>query len=255
MSCLRFEVVIVQFAFRPSRSDNAQFVKGASYANRRDNIALNHTPFPDKAVTKLSPCSIRNTNVFANQRRILAATSDHSGVPPADTPKSLLPVIATGATLNSPLRKKCRTIRQSSSRVRKIKLVSPTQVDATPIKFTLLNIRSLKSKSLLVREKIAEENIDLFLLTETWLTPSDNACVAECCPPNFSLHHVCRSGKIGGGVGIIARKSLHYSTVDVQHGDSFESLTIRSSNPALPLLTVVYRPPRPTQTNLFLLHQ
>ncbi len=129
--------------------------------------------------------------------------------------------------------------------------MSPTKVNATPIKFTLLNVRSLKSKSLLVREKIAEENIDLFLLTETWLTHSDNACVAECCPPNFSLHHVCRSGKIGGGVGIVARNSLHYSTVDIQHGDSFESLTIRSSNPALPLLTVVYRPPS-TNANKFI---
>jgi len=55
----------------------------------------------------------------------------------------------------------------------------------------------------------------------------------------------------GGGVGVVARNSLGYSTVDVSHGDSFESVTVRSSTPAVPLLTVIYRPPS-TNANKFL---
>jgi len=35
---------------------------------------------------------------------------------------------------------------------------------------------------------------------------------------------------------------LDYSTVDVPHGDSFDFVTVRSSNPAVPLLIVVYQP-------------
>jgi len=73
----------------------------------------------------------------------------------------------------------------------------------------------------------------------------------ECRPSGFSLHHVCRSGKSGGGVGVVARNSLGYSTVDAPHGDSFESVTVRSSFPAVPLLTVVYRLPS-TNANKFL---
>jgi len=96
------------------------------------------------------------------------------------------------------------------------------------MKFTIVNVRSIKSKCLLVREKIAQDSIDLFLPTETWLAQCDSACVAKCCPPAFSLHHVCRSGKIGEVVGVVASISLGYLTVNVLHGDSFESITVKS---------------------------
>ncbi len=172
--------------------------------------------------------------------------ADNLGAYLTEISEPVMPVPAA-----SPSTKKSRSTKENSSKSRKVKRESPTPAKNTPIKFTLLNIRSLKSKSLLIREKIEKERIDLFLLTETWLSHCDSACVVECCPPDFSLHHVCRSGKSGGGIGVVARNSLCYSTVDIQHGDSFESVTIRSSNPVLPLLTVVYRPPS-TNANKFI---
>ena len=39
--------------------------------------------------------------------------------------------------------------------------------------------------------------------------------------------------------------------IDMPHGDSFESVVIRSSNTTLPLLTVVYRPPSTTTNKFF----
>jgi len=78
------------------------------------------------------------------------------------------------------------------------KLRSEAQVNVTPfLKFTLINMRSLKPKSLLVRGKITRENADSFMFTETWLTDCAGACIAECFPPGFSLHHVCRTKKLG----------------------------------------------------------
>jgi len=139
-----------------------------------------------------------------------------------------------------------------SSKMRRVKFSSPTRVNSTSsLKFTLFNIRSLKPKSLLVREKIEEEGIDCFMLTETWLTQGGDACITECCPSGFSLLHTNRKGKSGGGVAVIIRDSLGYTIIDMPHGDSFESVVIRSSNTTLPLLTVVYRPPS-TNTNKFL---
>jgi len=70
-------------------------------------------------------------------------------------------------------------------------------------------------------------------------------------PLVFYLHHVCRSRKSGGGVEIVARNLLGYSTVNIPHGDSFESVTVMSSNPAASLLTVIYRP-FSTNVNKFL---
>jgi len=58
------------------------------------------------------------------------------------------------------------------------------------------------------------------------------------CSPSTKYHNHNKSGKCGGGVGVVALNSLGYSTVDVPHGDSFESVTVGSSNPAVPLLTV-----------------
>ncbi len=138
-----------------------------------------------------------------------------------------------------------------SSKIHRVKFSSPTRVNSTSsLKFTLFNVRSLKLKSLLIREKIEEEGIDCFMLTETWLTQGSDACITECCPSGFSLLHTDRKGKSGGGVGIVTRDSLGYTIIDMPHGDSFESVVIRSSNATLPLLTVVYRPPS-TNTNKF----
>ena len=39
-----------------------------------------------------------------------------------------------------------------------------------PLKFVLLNVRSIRKKTLLLRDYIVEHDIDLLAITETWLT-------------------------------------------------------------------------------------
>lgn len=99
-----------------------------------------------------------------------------------------------------------RTIKKNLPKLPKIGLASSTR--KTSLKFTLFNVRSLKPRSLLINEKVTNEGIDCFLLTETWLTQCNDACISECCPSGFSLHHVDRKEKAGGGVGVISHDSL-----------------------------------------------
>ena len=52
-------------------------------------------------------------------------------------------------------------------------------------KFALINARSLRNKSLFVRNYVDECSLDIVALTETWLTDEDTTSVSELCRDNF----------------------------------------------------------------------
>lgn len=81
------------------------------------------------------------------------------------------------------------------------------------------------------------------MLTDTWLTPFSDATISECTPDGYSLLHRDRSTKTGGGVAVISRDSLGCTEVRMSHGSTFESLVVRPSDPKMPLIIVIYRPP------------
>ena len=56
-------------------------------------------------------------------------------------------------------------------------------------KFALINARSLRNKSLFVRNYVDECSLDIVALTETWLTDEDTTSVSELCRDNFTLVH------------------------------------------------------------------
>ena len=53
-----------------------------------------------------------------------------------------------------------------------------------------------------VVESLAEHNLDLLCITETWLLPSDVTIMGAALPSSYSFHHVPRStDAVGGGGG------------------------------------------------------
>ena len=71
-------------------------------------------------------------------------------------------------------------------------------------KFALINVKSLRNKTLLVRDYVDDCSADIVVLTETWLGDEDNALVSELCRDTFSLAHQPRGGaRRGGGVGVL----------------------------------------------------
>ena len=81
----------------------------------------------------------------------------------------------------------------------------------------------------MVSDFILEKNVDLFCMTETWLSgePKDNATLAAITPPGYSVKHVPRTGGRGGGVGIIHRDACSLKLIKTSVFKSFEHMTVR----------------------------
>jgi len=128
--------------------------------------------------------------------------------------------------------------------MRSVKFSTSTRVYSTfYMKVTSLNIRSLKPKTLLVRENAEHDRMDCFIPTEKWLTQCRHACITEYQRTDFSLLHTTRKGKFGRRVGVLARESpLRHTITDVPHGDYVESVVLKSSVATLLLLKVEHRP-------------
>ena len=93
----------------------------------------------------------------------------------------------------------------------------------SPLVLCSVNVRSVKSKSADLLDYIYTSGADLFALTETWLTANDSAAKLEFIPPQTRkfLHHN-RSGRKGGGTGLLFRENIDMSKIDAGEKTSFE---------------------------------
>ena len=86
-----------------------------------------------------------------------------------------------------------------------------------------------------VVEFLAEHNLDLLCITETWLLPSNVTVISAALPSSYSFHHVPRSTDArlgwGGGGCLICYRALSNVGVVPNHMDvsSFEFLEITFS--------------------------
>ena len=104
--------------------------------------------------------------------------------------------------------------------------------------FVLVNARSLRNKTLLVRYYVDVCSLDVDAITETWLAEDEMTAVAKICGENFTFVQKPRGGACrSGDVGVLFRMTLQFlSCTDV---DTHACETIG----CIPRAIVVYRPP------------
>ena len=73
----------------------------------------------------------------------------------------------------------------------------------------LLNARSIRNKTLIIKDFVIDNDINILTLTETWLNlnSNDQTIINSICPTGYLFQHVPRE-KRGGGVGILFKQSL-----------------------------------------------
>ena len=122
--------------------------------------------------------------------------------------------------------------------------------NAPKLKAGLLNVRSACNKSSSLCEYVKDHELDIFCITETWLKSDNQSVVAEITPPGYTLQHIPRPMRRGGGVGIMIKDSIKTVASECQVFKSFEyiekKIVIRSLSY---LLVVVYRPPPSTKNS------
>ena len=94
-------------------------------------------------------------------------------------------------------------------RVDRIHSRSPDQA-MKGAEFRLLNARSISNKSRVIRNFIADYDLDVLTLTEPWLRGNDydDYPVQDICLADYIFHHTPRHDANGDGVGINTEKSF-----------------------------------------------
>ncbi|XP_071959538.1 uncharacterized protein [Antedon mediterranea] len=117
-----------------------------------------------------------------------------------------------------------------------------------PVNFAAWNARSIKPKTASVCDFIITKKLDIFAITESWLTNDDrsNRAIADIknTLPDFELLHRSRNHSTGGGVCVILRKGFLATANSGPIFKSFEyidiTITAKSSSCRL---YIIYRPP------------
>ena len=112
-----------------------------------------------------------------------------------------------------------------------------------PCTLALFNAQSVCNKISEISDFISVEKPDFVLITETWINDNTSFVCAQLTPIGYSLNHVPRSEKRGGGVAIICKSSYQPRIFSATQFRTFESICINvTSQNEIIRLACVYRP-------------
>ena len=114
----------------------------------------------------------------------------------------------------------------------------------TGVKLGLCNIQSLRNKSLQISQYITDEDLEMLLLTETWLKDADSVLKTEATPPLFTMKDTPRIDRPGGGTALICKTNFKPFLCTSRQPISFEfsECNVRFKDCTCKFF-ILYRPP------------
>lgn len=105
------------------------------------------------------------------------------------------------------------------------------------------NVRSLNNKTEDVMIFLTDNNIDIGLISETWLTDYINPTTSVIKEFGYNITHSFRTNQRGGGVAIIYKPDFDVKTISLGNFTSFEytSLLLKCNNNSKLLIISLYR--------------
>ena len=88
----------------------------------------------------------------------------------------------------------------------------------------LVNARSAKNKTTLIRDLILNEGADLACIAETWVGEEGGVPVSQLCSLGYLVQHQGSPEGQRGGMAIVYKDSFHFSRLPVPLGNGLEGL-------------------------------
>ena len=107
----------------------------------------------------------------------------------------------------------------------------------------MVNARSVKNKVAEMRHYIVDNDADILIITESWLSSQDNVVINRLVPDGYQIKHQARENRRGGGVAILYKSTVSVDIKSQGITQSMEYIDARVSfkNPSCELI-VIYRP-------------
>jgi len=107
--------------------------------------------------------------------------------------------------------------------------VEPNPGPPMGLRLGLINARSAVGKTAVIQTVIESHQLDVLVITETWMNADQPpAVVNDIAPSDYLAVHQFRGAGSGGGVAIVYRRHLKLSVVNISStATSFEHLTVK----------------------------
>ena len=102
------------------------------------------------------------------------------------------------------------TQRQEQANLENIREIKLHQLRVTQLALSSVNARPIRNKTNSFQQYITENNIDLCVITETWIKETDDINLTNEIPPmGYNIiSHPCKTGKQGGGLALTYRNTI-----------------------------------------------
>ena len=147
-------------------------------------------------------------------------------------------------------------LMRKNKRMHSGKAKESKSLDVNNLKIGFWNAQSLRNKTALVNDYMAEHDIDIYLIAESWLKDHDSKEIGELQNSNeYQYISAPRKNRPGGGIVCLAKTQLNLVKKEQAKYKSFECLEIELNHAGkITALLTIYRP-EPSNKNQYCIEE